>query len=269
MHVGKLLYHLDRRPRSISRARPLATAPAAAAATVTAAMTTAGRVAGPLEDEYLARARAAGHDPATIDAFADTIRGKPDDWLREHLTILDLGRTGPVTFRGQPLKQFDETTCGTTSVQVARILADPVYALSLTADDDPAAFGQRLIAEQQRLHRSTNRLWPQWLGTSPWGAGRGLAREAGYRATIAWVDDTDPESVRGAARAVREADRPVPLLVGNLYPAHYLLVVARLDDRLRVYNPAPGRLSDIPADRLDLGNATAFRHLHGVLLPTP
>ncbi|MFI5953659.1 hypothetical protein [Cryptosporangium sp. NPDC051539] len=242
MHVGKLLRRLQ------PVRRPLA-----------------GPATMPADDSYLGKARAAGYGEAAVAAFEERIRGKSPEWLREHLTILD--RPGPVTFKGRPLAQFDGTTCGTTSVLVARLLADPIYALSLTTDDDPEAFGRRLEAEQRRIHRTTNPAWPQRLGTSPWGARRGLAREVGRRYRLRWVDDTDENDLADTARAVSAATGPVPLLVGDLYPAHYLLVVGRTGTGLCVYDPAGGRLAEIPADPLALGDVTKFRHLHGVLLP--
>ena len=58
----------------------------------------------------------------------------------------------------------------------------------------------------------------------------------------------------------------MPLLVGDAYPAHYLLVVGHEDGRLLVYNPSGGHLIEVPATDLP-GRATAFHHLHGVLLP--
>ncbi|EXG81037.1 hypothetical protein [Cryptosporangium arvum] len=216
----------------------------------------------PLERAYLWKALAAGHTVAAVETFAGRIRGRDSGWLRAHLSVVDPARRGPVTFAGQPFAQTDGTTCGTTSIVVARALADPIYTLEITRD--PEAFRE----EQRRLHGRTNPVWPEALGTSPWGMQRGLAAETGTRYDFHWTDDTKPRERSAAIRAVLaavDAGYPVPLLVGNTYPAHYLLVVAHDAGALLVYNPAGGRLTEVPAD--DILRATVFRHLQGYLTP--
>ncbi|SHN21070.1 hypothetical protein [Cryptosporangium aurantiacum] len=180
-----------------------------------------------------------------------------DAWFDAH-------KPGPVTVAGRPFAQTDGTTCGTTAIMLARVLADPQYAQEL-ADGGPDAFTQRLVAEQRRLHRWTNRLWPQALGTTPWGVRRGLAEQAGHRYRIRWTRSADK------IVAAVDAGYPVPLLVGNCYPAHYLLVVAHEADQLLVYNPAGGRLVPLTVDDLRTGRlsgVTAYRRTFAVLLPT-
>ena len=279
--------------RSADAGHHRADAPPADRAALDAALAAA---ASPLERQYLEKAVAAGHDAPVITAFADRIRGRTPAWLRHHLTIVDPARPGRVTHDGVPFAQTDGTTCGTTAVLLTRVLTDPVYALALTTGTDPEAgdpgqegpdpsdpdeparpdaFGQRLAAEQQRIHRVTNTAWPQALGTSPWGMRRGLAREAGARYGFRWTDDTDRRVLAAATRdalAAVDAGHPVPLLVGNVYPAHYLLIVAHDEDHVLIYNPAGGRLAEVAVTDLRAGNlaaVTAFRHLHGVLLPDP
>ncbi|GAA0275897.1 hypothetical protein [Cryptosporangium japonicum] len=223
---------------------------------------TLAAAASPLERAYLWKALAAGHDIATVTAFAEQIRGHNPTWLREHLSVLDPARRGPVTFAGQPFAQTDGTTCGTTSIVVARALADPVYTLEITKD--PESFRE----EQRRLHGRTNPIWPEALGTSPWGMERGLAAETGTRYAFHWTDDTNPRELSAATRNILtavDAGHPVPLLVGNTYPAHYLLAVAHDTDTLLVYNPAGGRLIEVPTD--DIRQATVFHHLQGYLTP--
>lgn len=225
--------------------------------------------ASPLERAYLWKALAAGHGTSALTEFADRIRGRSPEWLRTHLSVIDPARRGRIVVGGQPFAQTDGTTCGTTSIVVTRVLADPVYALRLTTDDDPGG----LADEQQRLHSRTNPIWPEAFGTSPWGMERGLAAETGTRYDFRWADDTDPDALSTATRdvlAAVDAGHPVPLLVGNAYPAHYILVVSHDAGRLLVYNPAGGRLTEIGVDDLaagQLGGATAFRHLHGLLTP--
>ncbi|GAA3384517.1 hypothetical protein [Cryptosporangium minutisporangium] len=182
-------------------------------------------------------------------------------------------RVGPVTYAGRPFAQTDGTTCGTTAILLARVLADPEYARELTSGGGPEAFGQRLVTEQLRVRHRTNTVWPRALGTTPWGVRRGLAEETGDRYVVRWTIRTGR---RARARTVDrvlaavDAGRPVPLLVGNLYPAHYLLVVAHRDDRVLIYNPAGGRVAGLRVDELRggrLAGVTAFRCLFAVLLP--
>ncbi|MFG1925861.1 hypothetical protein [Cryptosporangium sp. NPDC048952] len=231
------------------------------------------------ERDYLLKALAAGNSVPAVVAFAEKLRGRPEEWLRTHLTLLDPTTPGTVTYRGARFAQTDQTTCGTTTVMAARLLADPIYAFRLTTGDrpddptstSPEAYERRLVAEQKSLRGWTNRLWPEVLGTTPWGVRRGLSHLA-VRYTVHWADDTDDRDIAAAGAAIAtglDSGHPVPLLVGDFYPAHYLLAVSRTDQRIRVYNPANARVVDTHLDdvRRGIGDATNFRHLHGYLIP--
>jgi hypothetical protein len=166
---------------------------------------------------------------------------------------------------------------------MARALADPLYALYLTngggAGDNPpnagALFGDRLRAEEQRIHDSTNLVWPQSLGTPPWGVSDelNLHREA-FGTDFTWrlVDDTDSGSVNQALRdAVTAVDggQPVPVLIGDSVPRHYVLMVGHDGDDLLFYNPS-GAVTRVSEQDFRDGNMSAlgFRHVQGVITPT-
>ncbi|HEX6148834.1 hypothetical protein [Nocardioides sp.] len=154
-------------------------------------------------------------------------------------------------------RQPDRRSCGAAVLVMARMLAEPHYARWIRgADDDAGRFADEVL----RTHRRTNRLvdarrglqlpWPRALGTQPWA----LARELPGRHRAALV-----RGRAGAWQRLVEADRPVPLYVGNrLLPRHVVLVTGRdAEDRVRVYEPGSGdtvrmHRTDFLAGSLDL-----------------
>src|SRR4051794_23115131 len=93
--------------------------------------------APPAAQEYLAEAFAAGHPVSEVAAFAAVISPHGPRWLRNRLRPIDPSETGPVQFRGTSISQFDDTTCGSTTIVALRALTDPIYALHLTTGDRP------------------------------------------------------------------------------------------------------------------------------------
>ena len=238
--------------------------------------------ATPTERAYLLKAFAAGHSVAEVVAFAQKIHGRAAAWLRTNLSLIDPGQTGGVWLRNRQLRQYDATTCGSTSILAARAMTDPIYAFELTCGGDPDErdpdgdrFQVRLAAEEQRIHDTTNTVWPQSLGTSPWGVANELTNQAGSLGTgYDWrlVDDSDPRSVdpalAGAVRAV-DAGQPVPVLIGDGYPRHYVLLVGHDGEDLIFYNPS-GELVRIAERDFRDGNLgqLGFDHVQAVILPT-
>jgi hypothetical protein len=222
------------------------------------------------EDGYLRRAAAAGHTMSTLERFGSRLRGHPGPELRRRLRLVDPGRPGPVRFGGVRVKQIDGTTCGPMTIVMARAVADPVYAWWLT---QPAGFAGRLEAEQRRVHRGANLLWPRRFGTTPWGMATAL--NAGQRAVrYGWrmVDDTDPAGVGRAvedAAASAGAGHPVPVLIGATVPRHWVLLLAAAGFDLTFYNPAPGSVVRLAAGELRAGRADplGFPHVQAVVLP--
>jgi hypothetical protein len=227
---------------------------------------------------YLLKAFAAGRSPADLATFAYTISGHSPAWLHSHLVLVDTDQPGPAAYQGFPFAQFDHTSCGSMAVVVARATMDPVYALTLTAGDDPDGgvgpyeFARRLRAEADRVHRATNRYWPTAAGTPPWGVRDYLHDTTGIR--YRWIV-TDPAVPRTVDRALRRAlaalDRgyPVPLLIGNIVPRHYVLLVGHDAGTVLFYEPTAGEVVAAAESDLRRGHLTGLRFglLKGVIVP--
>ncbi|GAA3283239.1 hypothetical protein Dvina_48255 [Dactylosporangium vinaceum] len=150
------------------------------------------------------------------------------------------------------VRQTDGFTCGPTVALVASAALDPEYGATVT---DPAA-------EQHRLHRAANFIWPRKLGTTPPGVAAVISRH------------TAPLGVRYGWRVFRgdlapaiaavECDWPVGLLIGNSIPRHWILIIGHDSGRLQCFNPARGSettiaVEDVAGRKLDpLGFPRAF-----------
>jgi hypothetical protein len=226
------------------------------------------------ERAWLHKAVAAGHGPAELSGFADRIRGRDATWLDAHLSLIDRGGTGEQDRLGFDVRQYEDTTCGTTSLIVTRAEADPLYALSLTDGD----FLINFAAERARVHDRTNVIWPEAFGTSPAGMAGYLNENAATTGTrYHWrlADDTDPRAISATLREVlTAADRghPVPIMVGGPVPRHYVLVVGHSAGDVLLYEPTGGRTVRVSErDFLDgnLRHTAGFDHVQAVVLPEP
>lgn len=218
-----------------------------------------------------------------IAEFAAAIAGREPAWLRYHLRPLDPAESGPVRFRGNSISQYDDTTCGSTVIMAARAVVDPLYALRLTMGGRPDSgvesddgFTRRLEAQEQRIHDETNRLWPQRAGTPPWGISALLNQDpaalgahhrwAAVVPAVAWP--AGPVMKRALAAA--DEGYPVPILIGNLIPRHYVLLLRHDAWGATFYEPAGGDLIDIATvdlERRDFSEL-GWPHLHGAILPS-
>ncbi|WP_306215972.1 hypothetical protein [Actinoplanes sp. RD1] len=226
--------------------------------------------AAPAEAPYAARAFAAGHSVAEVTAFAALIAGRDRYWLRAHLRPID-----PAGLRYTDISQYDDTTCGPTTIVAARALVDPVYALWLTTAGRPDSAeergerqARRLRTEEQRVHDEADVLWPQVAGTPPWGVSELMSNDpAGLGARYRWFPALPLLGGVLFRRAVVAAERgyPVPLLIGDAVPRHYVLLLGR--DTF--YEPTRGAvvvLGDRELRRRDFG-ALGWPRLLGVALP--
>ena len=241
------------------------------------------RAAAPAARPYLAQVFAAGHSLAEIADFATLIAGRDPRWLHRRLRPVDPAGLGTVEFRGNSISQYNGTTCGSTTVVVARILTDPLYALRLTTGGRPGTaaeaddvFLDRLRVEQQRVHDETDVLWPQFAGTPPWGISERLNDDpAGLGASYRWT----PTFHRGAARTDRVIERaraaadqgyPVPVLIGDLVPRHYVLLLRSDTWGATFYEPTAGEIVLVSA--ADLAHRDfrrlGYPRLQGVILPS-
>jgi hypothetical protein len=186
---------------------------------------------------------------------------------------------GEQRYGGVRLDQVDGTTCGSAVLIALAAWADPAEVARLEGEGAQplagAGFGARFDVRQKQVHRETNRLWPQALGTTPWGAARWLRDHvpAAGRYRVRLVDDLsarDVADVLDVAGGALAGGRPVPLLVGASVPRHYVMAMGLHGDRWRVYEPTSGqvRLLDLDAVReRRLGPVLGFDRLHAVLLP--
>jgi hypothetical protein len=236
--------------------------------------------AGPYEKPYLLEAVAAGHSGDDLVTFARRIRGKQPRWLRRHLTLVDPSGSGWVTYRTAPVEQTGDTTCGSMTILMARAMTDPLYALYLTTGDstDPAAasgsqFEARLAAEEVRIHHATNRFWPERLGSTPAGLSSELNRHVdalGTRYEPQYVTGGGGKAALRAAVAAVDRSQLVPVLIGDLVPRHFVLLIGRDGGDLLFYEPAHAAIGRISQQAFLGGtlDALGFHHVFAVVTPT-
>jgi hypothetical protein len=239
--------------------------------------------AGPEQRAYIGKAIAAGHSANEVVRFAEVIRGRKIGWLRVHLDLVDPSGTGVVSYQGSEVRQIDDTTCGSTSLLVARAMADPLYDLYLTTGDstDPAAatpaqFQARVAAEEQRIHDATNVVWPKSFGTSPWGVRDELNRYVGATATtydtrlfVGTRGGRINPAFRDAVTAV-DSGRPVPVLIGDVLPHHYVLMVGHRGSDMLFYDPGYAEVV-VVSEQAFLGgdvSTLGYRHIMAVITPS-
>ena len=169
--------------------------------------------------------------------------------------------------------QQTSTTCGSASLTVARMLADPAFAQWVrdgirrdARDGEVADAGtptSRFAAAEQVVASRTNAAlvaggglqlpWPRALGTPPWGARRELEHGGaapGVRYRVEWVRARRRDGLARAYAALRTRVRPgapALLYVGNAWaPRHVVLVLAPTGQSgLDVYEPSVGRVVDL------------------------
>ncbi|WP_254666495.1 hypothetical protein [Humibacillus sp. DSM 29435] len=170
-------------------------------------------------------------------------------------------------------RQQSPTTCGSASLTVARMLADPWFARWITlglarevdADAGPSAAvevtaSERFACYEQVVVGRTNALfggggrlqlpWPRALGTPPWGARHELELGIGAPGERFAVRPLRVGSPRSLEREFAnlcsrvEPGRPALLYVGNRWlPRHVVLVLpATGASELDVYEPSAGRV---------------------------
>lgn len=168
-------------------------------------------------------------------------------------------------------EQPDQTTCGSSSLVMSRMLNDPAYALWMetgydprTGETDPRTPEERFADESLAMHDRTNAVvdrdgdlqapWPKALGTSPWGVANEMSSNGGSGVPGSDYEvQTVAPSDRGAtydriAGAVEDGHN-VPLYVGNeTRPGHVVLVTASDGDSLTLYDPASGKEQTISRD---------------------
>lgn len=151
------------------------------------------------------------------------------------------------------LRQRDGVTCGPSVAVMAGALLDTDYGAPLAG----ASAQQWFAAEQGRVHRAVNRVWPRALGTTPAGMARALSAHGTvyrWRPAGGGVDDV--------CAALRRR-RPVAMLVGAAIPRHWVLLTELDGAAVRCYEPSSGTLLSLPL------NEIRAARLHGVGFPRP
>lgn len=168
---------------------------------------------------------------------------------------------------GEGLRQPDQRSCGAAALVVARMLLDHAYGEFIATGQHPGtgftfpgSVADRFRHEVLGMHRRVTGPvdasggvqvpWPRSLGTPPWAVARqlratGSALHPRVEHTVqpSW-SDRDSAFDRIAAAVARR--RPVPVYVGNRWlPRHVVLALGQVDGRLRCYDPARGRLTDV------------------------
>lgn len=237
--------------------------------------------ATPAARGYLTRTFGAGHSVAEVASLAHVIAGHGRDWLEARLDPMAAGPAGPLSYRGVDISQYDDTTCGSTTLVAIRMAVDPLYAFRLTTGgrpgtgrDSAAGFESRLRDEERSVHRRTASWWPEAAGTPPWGLDAEANRAAaGLPVEYRWetADPGFPARTDDIVRlAVAAADRgyPVPMLIGDLIPRHYVLLLAADRSGALFFEPTAGeirRVTTAELARRDFG-ALGYPGLKGALI---
>lgn len=140
------------------------------------------------------------------------------------------------------LRQRDGVTCGPSVAVMAGALIDADYGEPLRQQRAQQWFD----AEQGRVHRSVNMVWPRALGTTPAGMARALndhatARGVRYR----WRRVTRRDALADVCAALARG-WPVAMLIGSALPRHWVLLTEFDGQALRCYEPGSGRLMTVP-----------------------
>lgn len=143
------------------------------------------------------------------------------------------------------LRQRDGVTCGPSVAVMAGALLDAEYGAPLREGGMQAERAQRWFdAEQGRVHRAVNVVWPRALGTTPVGMARALSSHGvPYR----WRPARPHGSLADVCAGL-DAGYPVAMLVGSAIPRHWVLLTELDGSVVRCYEPSAGRLVAVPLE---------------------
>lgn len=221
-----------------------------------------------LERAHIMQAVAAGMTGATLTNYVRHLAGMQRDEIED----LD-----PLGHPGTAVTQPDQTTCGSSSLVMAKMLNDPAYALWMQTGYDPAtgetddrSFDERFRDESLAMHDRTNaatdrdgdaqQQWPDFLGTAPWGVSNEMSADGGsgvpgteYGSDI--VNPLSPGDSYDAIQGASEDGHAVPLYVGDQWsPRHVVLVTGTDGDDLRIYDPASGTSTTVTREDFENGD---------------
>lgn len=178
----------------------------------------------------------------------------------------ELAAMDPTRFRDAKGGQPDDTTCGSSTLVMARMVNDPAYAMYIatgydpttgtrtgTADEDAA--DARFTEAALSMHEKTNSWtqngqpqvpWPQAWGTTPGAVvnemNHGSSGVPGTSYDMRYVDPDDRAATYDAIAAASEDGHAVPIFIGDdTSPRHVVLVTGANADHLTVYDPFADR----------------------------
>jgi hypothetical protein len=162
---------------------------------------------------------------------------------------------------GEHFRQPDQTSCGPSSLVMAKMINTPEYGADLLApgDDgttDPVVVTTRFDQAVLSMHRVTGGWkdsggtwqlpWPGQLGTPPWAVARQLsvAGGSGRRGTTYRAHLANPVALGASYDAITkavDAGECVPLFIGDdVIARHVVLVTGESHDGLSIYDPSSG-----------------------------
>lgn len=173
-------------------------------------------------------------------------------------------------FAGLHLRQRDGISCGPTVAVLAAALLAPGYGAALGGTGAASWFD----AEQVRVHRAVNRIWPRRLGMTPGGLAGAINRHSPvryrWRLCRGLLRRTDP--LDDVLAAVRDGF-PVAMLVGSFIPRHWVLFVGAQDGghQLPCYEPSSGRTRPVEVAAVQRAELTGlgFARPFAFVLPGP
>ncbi|BBZ78880.1 hypothetical protein MANY_42170 [Mycolicibacterium anyangense] len=145
-------------------------------------------------------------------------------------------------------RQRDGVTCGPSVAVMAGALIDDAYGAPLRSGHPQRWFD----AEQARVHRMVNTVWPRALGTTPAGMARAMTAHSAARGVRYRWRPAGPQTVPVVCDAVT-AGWPVAMLLGSALPRHWVLLTEIRGPAMRCYEPSSGALVSVPIDDIRAG----------------
>ena len=144
--------------------------------------------------------------------------------------------------------QRDGVSCGPSVAVLAGALLDADYGAPLRSEHSQSWFD----AEQGRVHRTINVVWPHALGATPAGVARALTVHSASRGVRYRWRPRCGDRLADVCDAVA-AGWPVAMLIGAVLPRHWVLLTAIDGAVIRCYEPSSGELLDVPIDDIRHG----------------
>ena len=147
-------------------------------------------------------------------------------------------------------RQRDGVSCGPSVAVMACALLDSDYGAPLRSPDSQMWFD----AEQARVHRAINVVWPHRLGASPAGVARAMTAHSASRGVrYRWRPARCADRLSDVCDAVA-AGWPVAMAIGGtVIPRHWVLLTEIDGAVMRCYEPSSGDVLDIPIDDIRCG----------------